>query len=505
MKGIADLLDSDMEESANSIDENSILSSVSDATTTKDTQAKKGRKRHRVTMPAKSKSKTTVSQSKKAISKQTVPAKRKAADEEVNSRDLRLGNDAQWSETEQQTSEPKPMKRVRGPSKTKPVKQANVIRTQDVAEEDVMDMEQPATEAARPMQASSGDNSEPVKARKKAAPARKPKVVQELQTLVSEIRKETTEEEEENTEPLLTEKVSKSNVAPRNVSRPRPEPTYRRRAGSASDTERADPSLRRKLGDVTRKFENVDLKYRNLKEVGIHEANTNMEKLRRQCDATMQASNDLIASLKKELAAQAPLVQEARRLKKQMQSQEVEVSRMRDVVTELESSLTTAQNEIKGLQAKLAAARAPSVDTAASKPPGSAIKGKSQRPVVMGSAEAAQAAQCAQMKEDLYSDLTGLIIRSVKKTDEGDTYDCIQTGRNGTLHFKLFVDQEDARNASFEETEFLYTPLLDANRDRDMIEHMPSYLIEDITFARQNAAKFYGRVVDTLTKKRAEE
>ncbi len=432
MKGIADLLDSDMEESANSIDENSILSSVSDATTTKDTQAKKGRKRHRVTMPAKSKSKTTVSQSKKAISKQTVPAKRKAADEEVNSRDLRLGNDAQWSETEQQTSEPKPKKRVRGPSKTKPVKQANVIRTQDVAEEDVMDMEQPATEAARPMQASSGDNSEPVKARKKAAPARKPKVVQELQTLVSEIRKETTEEEEENTEPLLTEKVSKSNVAPRNVSRPRPEPTYRRRAGSASDTERADPSLRRKLGDVTRKFENVDLKYRNLKEVGIHEANTNMEKLRRQCDATMQASNDLIASLKKELAAQAPLVQEARRLKKQMQSQEVEVSRMRDVVTELESSLTTAQNEIKGLQAKLAAARAPSVDTAASKPPGSAIKGKSQRPVVMGSAEAAQAAQCAQMKEDLYSDLTGLIIRSVKKTDEGDTYDCIQTGRNGS-------------------------------------------------------------------------
>ena len=73
------------------------------------------------------------------------------------------------------------------------------------------------------------------------------------------------------------------------------------------------------------------------------------------------------------------------------------------------------------------------------------------------------------------------------------------------LHFKLFVDQEDARNASFEETEFLYTPLLDASRDREMIELMPTYLTEDITFARQNAAKFYGRVVDTLTKRRAEE
>ena len=47
--------------------------------------------------------------------------------------------------------------------------------------------------------------------------------------------------------------------------------------------------------------------------------------------------------------------------------------------------------------------------------------------------------------------------------------------------------------------------MLDANRDREMIELMPSYLTEDITFARQNAAKFYGRVVDTLTKRRAEE
>lgn len=67
------------------------------------------------------------------------------------------------------------------------------------------------------------------------------------------------------------------------------------------------------------------------------------------------------------------------------------------------------------------------------------------------------------------------------------------------------MDQEDARSTSFEETEFLYTPLLDANRDHEMIELMPSYLTEDITFARQNAAKFYGRVVDTLTKRRAED
>ena len=53
----------------------------------------------------------------------------------------------------------------------------------------------------------------------------------------------------------------------------------------------------------------------------------------------------------------------------------------------------------------------------------------------MGSAEAAHAAQVAQLKEDLYSDLTGLILRGVEMGSEGDVYDCIQTGRNGSKYF----------------------------------------------------------------------
>lgn len=69
------------------------------------------------------------------------------------------------------------------------------------------------------------------------------------------------------------------------------------------------------------------------------------------------------------------------------------------------------------------------------------------------------------------------------------------------LHFKLSIDAEEAKTSSFEETEFIYTPLLDANRDRDLIDIMPVYLTEDITFARANAAKFYQRVQETLTKK----
>jgi len=57
---------------------------------------------------------------------------------------------------------------------------------------------------------------------------------------------------------------------------------------------------------------------------------------------------------------------------------------------------------------------------------------------MVGSAEAAHAAQVAQLKEELYADLTGLILRGVDRGEEADVYDCIQTGRNGST-YPLFL------------------------------------------------------------------
>lgn len=74
------------------------------------------------------------------------------------------------------------------------------------------------------------------------------------------------------------------------------------------------------------------------------------------------------------------------------------------------------------------------------------------------------------------------------------------------LHFKLAVaNDSDGKGSSYEDTEFQYTPRLDSNRDRDLLELLPDYLSEEITFSRMNAAKFYGRVAETLTKRRMEE
>lgn len=147
------------------------------------------------------------------------------------------------------------------------------------------------------------------------------------------------------------------------------------------------------------------------------------------------AANDLIASLRKDLAAQEALVQESKLVSKQLATKDNDLTMANSKLALLDTSLTEAQNENKALQAKLANVRASSVveSVNAGKTPGSAIKGKPQaRMMMVGSAEAAQAAQVAQLKEDLYSDLTGLIVRGVEKGEADNVYDCIQTGRNGS-------------------------------------------------------------------------
>ena len=71
------------------------------------------------------------------------------------------------------------------------------------------------------------------------------------------------------------------------------------------------------------------------------------------------------------------------------------------------------------------------------------------------------------------------------------------------LHFKLAVAKDT--DGGYDSTEFQYTPRLDSNRDRDLIALLPEYLTDEITFSRTNAAMFYGRVIETLMKKRPVE
>lgn len=63
------------------------------------------------------------------------------------------------------------------------------------------------------------------------------------------------------------------------------------------DKTSSDPDLRRKLGDMTKKYETLEAKFRNLREIGILEANANFEKIRKQCESA--TNGKIIANLKR--------------------------------------------------------------------------------------------------------------------------------------------------------------------------------------------------------------
>ncbi|KAI0025539.1 chromosome segregation protein Csm1/Pcs1-domain-containing protein [Xylariomycetidae sp. FL0641] len=271
-----------------------------------------------------------------------------------------------------------------------------------------------------------------------------------------------------------------------------------RRPTPASDSELHDPSMRRRIGDLTRKYENLEAKYRDLRELGVKEAERNYDRLKKQGEEKINTANQLIATLKAQLSAQTEMAKESKRLRQQLEASQAEVADLQGQLSSANSSLAEARTETKALSTKLTAARSAETTTTV-KVPGSAIKGKSGNNHLIANAEAA--AQVAQMKENLYGDLTGLIVCGIKREKNEEVFDCVQTGRNGTLHFKLAIDVEGSEDKYSSDAQFMYLPQLDAARDSELIDTLPDYLVEEITFPRLHAAKFYSRVMKALTER----
>jgi hypothetical protein len=88
--------------------------------------------------------------------------------------------------------------------------------------------------------------------------------------------------EEEEIERPISKPVETSLAQER--PHPRQPSKQRRRAGSTSDTERSDPVLRRKLGEMTKKYDSLNVKYQDLREIGLKEAERNFERLKKQSE-----------------------------------------------------------------------------------------------------------------------------------------------------------------------------------------------------------------------------
>lgn len=119
--------------------------------------------------------------------------------------------------------------------------------------------------------------------RAKAAPKRQAQEPDSLEKVILETQMPVIDIEEDETETKAASRAAQA-FRRRSASRPRPSVVQHRRAGSASDTERSDPALRRKLGEITKKYENLNVKYEDLREIGVKEAERNFERLRRQTE-----------------------------------------------------------------------------------------------------------------------------------------------------------------------------------------------------------------------------
>ncbi|KAI8379532.1 chromosome segregation protein Csm1/Pcs1-domain-containing protein [Radiomyces spectabilis] len=87
----------------------------------------------------------------------------------------------------------------------------------------------------------------------------------------------------------------------------------------------------------------------------------------------------------------------------------------------------------------------------------------------------------------IYEELTGLLITDIKTTETGNLYNCIQMGRNGTIHFKLF-------HPSAPNEDMHYQPVLDRRRDAGLLSYLPEYLTSEIDFSKEKASLFLWRL-----------
>ena len=116
-------------------------------------------------------------------------------------------------------------------------------------------------------------------ARNKRQPSKEPQTQQQVipETQVPMDTDPSGLPEDEQDEDAIPQSVFRRTNNACTVGRPRQLPLTRNRAGSTSDIERpsSDPALRRKLGDMTRKFEDIELRYKTLKDTVVKEAEQN--------------------------------------------------------------------------------------------------------------------------------------------------------------------------------------------------------------------------------------
>ena len=249
---------------------------------------------------------------KKAAPKKIVGAKRAPLKEQINAQHAEDTEEVdefageanedvamdELVEAKQPAKRKAPAKKAGKPSKKKPVEKLKPVEEEPAQQPKAMEKDgefeytpTATRQSKRPGRAAAQKPKANVR-QTSVEPLRQEKIIPETQVAMEIDQSVLPEEHAEGDEALPQSVFRRTNNVGENPYQRQPV-VSRKRAGSASDNERGgnDPATRRKLGEMTTKFEKLELKYRTLREEGIKEANANFENYKTQAQANAKGKS----------------------------------------------------------------------------------------------------------------------------------------------------------------------------------------------------------------------
>ncbi|KAF3311580.1 hypothetical protein TWF173_008208 [Orbilia oligospora] len=222
----------------------------------------------------------------------------------------------------------------------------------------------------------------------------------------------------------------------------------------------------------------LKLKFEKLRRLQADDADAIYAEQIKALEERDKASQRIVVNLKAELKSRSISLQELQEKEKRIQELEKQNSLMEDKIERLLQDHAV-------LSAKLETAR---------------NIGKMPSNNSKTTASSSVSKEFSQHRENLYSDLCGLIVVNVKSDEDGGIeYDCLSTGKNGALHFKLQLDAEDDEDQVDDDGPyFTYNPMLERGRDERLIAVLPPIFRDEMNFKRTRGVDFYLQLMQSL-------
>ncbi|KAK6356632.1 hypothetical protein TWF718_000975 [Orbilia javanica] len=299
----------------------------------------------------------------------------------------------------------------------------------------------------------------------KAVPNRKKTALQKLEVPETQAaRRDTSESEDEGMDISQDEQSDPL---------PSKEKSARSKAGKTSKvSSKGDPD------GLADELAQLKLKYEKLKRLQTDDADSIHAEQIKALEERDKASLRIIETLNAELNSRSVSLQQLQEKDRRIKEMEKQTSLMEDKIERLLQDHAV-------LSAKLETAR---------------NIGKPASNNSKATAPSGVSKEFSQHRENLYSDLCGLIVVNVKSDEDGGIeYDCLSTGKNGALHFKLQLDAEDDEDEVDDDGPyFTYNPMLERGRDERLIAVLPPIFRDEMNFKRTRGVDFYLQLMQSL-------